>query len=432
MYLLLFVVALWVSSVRSGQTPDDDTITVARCRVSCLDQFPSTVGGCHGDDCSLCWDLCELLVVDSYSWSILCTTDQRHRCSRGCRSACDVIFTENPTTMMAESHVTWQFTGQTKVKTTSQTTSRITWVEPRPHHRHHGDKKHNFVYVIYEKVSEDTTWSSVAITDGHYADVVTSDSIQWRLVAVTSSGVVAECFPGQYATYLSLSDDTESVVSPHQITQPIITTEIIDGVLQASVTLIFPFNIISDNIVVQWERIWYDSGPSGINITLPDQLLTRSINTFQDTQGVLLPGVTYNSDYRLNVYATSTMTPLQIVYFYTQMCTSPDPTYTVCSDVTETLPAPASVDPRDFRMHFRAAVGACVFLTVVAVMMCVTLVCHHARSRHYMKHVIKSMRRADNNNVIPTHVTSTHQSFINFRGELDSGISLGDNGHSFV
>ena len=114
------------------------------------------------------------------------------------------------------------------------------------------------------------------------------------------------------------------------------------------------------------------------------------------------------------------------------MCTSPDPTFTVCSDVTETSPAPASVDPRDFRKHFMAAVGACVFLTVVAVMMCVMLVCHHARSRHYMKHVIKSMRHDDNNNVIPTHVTSTRQSFINFRGELDSGISLGDNGHSFV
>jgi hypothetical protein len=274
----------------------------------------------------------------------------------------------------------------------------------------------------------------MVITDKHSAEILTaSSSSQLRLIAVTSSEVLAECYPGHDSSLLSQLGDIDSPVPPHQITQPIITTEIIDGVLQVHVTLTFPFNVISDNIVVQWQRIWYDSSDSSqANVTLPDQLLTRSIQPFADSRSVLLPGVTYNSDYRLDVYATSTMEAIQRVYFYTQMCATPDSTFTVCNDVIDTPAEPTSTVQRNFRKLFFVAVGACAFMALLAVMLCAILVCHHARSRLYMKHVIKSMKQSDNIRFHSTDLTLNRHSFINVRGELDSGIGMGYNSHSFV
>ena len=77
------------------QNGNDHLINV--CRNGCKTDFGNAQDdlACSSNknsDCSMCWDMCELLVVDPFSWSPLCESEQASLCTAGCRKACSVLF----------------------------------------------------------------------------------------------------------------------------------------------------------------------------------------------------------------------------------------------------------------------------------------------------------------------------------------------------
>lgn len=76
---------------------NDGRFIVGLCRDGCLldlsvDGQQDTCVASKTSDCSMCWDMCELLVEDAFSWSPLCQREQHAICPAGCQVACRQIF----------------------------------------------------------------------------------------------------------------------------------------------------------------------------------------------------------------------------------------------------------------------------------------------------------------------------------------------------
>ena len=367
----------------------DKFVTIARCRSVCLDSFSSNKD-CDDKECSSCWHLCQLLIDDALSWSTMCTRKHQHRCTPGCRTACDSTFymeTKNT------HHVIWRFTKLPEVTRVLNGSLQVTWTSPMPEHSHRGENVLSVIYILFKREKHTSEWTEVAITTKHETNLINCTYLpHLRLVAVTSEGVIAECYKSVDNRSLFTDVDLVSRPPPYQITKPLVMMENILGVLQVRLTLTFSINIILDNIVVQWERIWYDTSLTSQNMTLNDQLLTLYIPHSYNMVSVLLPGVTFNSDYRLSVYITTRKEPIDIIYFYTEMCLTPDVTFTLCDDDDKGHSTMNYNKRNDFKKIYLISVSFCVFLLFLAAGLCVTLLYLHLRWQRYMKKVLKKIK----------------------------------------
>ena len=104
--LLLTIFYVVRAHVRNG-----NELLIDDCRNACKSEFgyDQDDSACFSDnysDCSMCWDMCELLVVEPFSWSPLCESEQASLCTAGCRKACQALFhsaEDDPSTKMIQS-----------------------------------------------------------------------------------------------------------------------------------------------------------------------------------------------------------------------------------------------------------------------------------------------------------------------------------------
>ena len=348
---VLYLLVLYSLTVDGGTIPEpDQAITIARCRSGCLEEYTSDVS-CESEDCAMCWQLCELLVVDSFSWAPLCTPQQRRLCTPGCRTACDVM--EAP--VQSASRLTWSFAKAPEVEVTSEHVSNITWEAPmpRPGYEDVDGNVASLLYVLYTRTSSSDPWETYTTTRDYYATIDTAHMTQLRLVAVSASGIVAETFPGQRYGNVAWSTTTETnnaMRSGEILPEPTITLDTASDVLQAYVTWYLPGPSLPDYVIVQWSRVSCQS--SAKECVLPGQELYVSVGPLSvGLLSVTLPGITYNSQYLLEVFAGASFNPVHTVFFHTTSCATPDLTMTLCPEEMTSSPlssaAPVYMGLRD-------------------------------------------------------------------------------------
>ena len=358
--LLFFLTAM----TEAALTPDpNQAVTIARCRSSCLERYHDDIT-CQGDDCTMCWQLCQLLVVDAFSWTPLCTLEQRRLCTPGCRTACDSLSETPPQRTRAGA----TFGKAPNITMTSEGESRITWDIPTARFpKEDSDAISWVVYVMYKRDGGDTTWYTERITRERSIIVTSQEYMQLHLVAVTSLGVIAECYPGQrydgvaWTTTMKPNDVTHDVMPA-----PEIKMDTASRVLQVHVTWSFSGSDVPDTVIVQWSRMSC-SDTAGDSCQLPDQDLYLSVRPSVGKTAVVLPGVTYNSGYRLEIFHSS-FDPEHVVYFHTTRCESPDPTMTLCRG--HDLISPDRVD-YESGYYCVLALCCCLVLTCIVLVVCV-------------------------------------------------------------
>lgn len=172
-----------------------------------------------------------------------------------------------------------------------------------------------------------------------------------------------------------LQDSTEDSASTEQpeVTEMFLPTkhtvllDVTTGVLQANLML---YSNTSTHIQIEVERLTCQRESALPLCDLNMQSYTISVDLKLNENLILLPGVTYNSEYRLTIYDTLDQ-PSHSIHFLTLPCTSPDSSFTTCHQYrsldVSTQPTPSSTLQNKFYIVIGVAASFAVLAMVLAV-----------------------------------------------------------------
>ena len=384
LYEVVLLVFLYIAFICAAKTPDPkEAITIARCRSGCLRQYRDDFT-CEGEDCPMCWQLCQLLALDAFSWTPLCTLEQRRLCTPGCRTACDAMMDPWP----QQTRLKAIFSTAPDVTTTTKGESRISWDIPTLRFASEVDEETTpwFVYVLYKRYSGDTSWQTEIITREQSVVLTSQPYMQLHLLAVTSSGVMAECYPGQrYDNVAWTTIMTPNDVTSYVMPAPEITMDTASRVLQVNLIWTFNGSHVPETVIIQWSRLSCQRAVDSCQ--LPDQDLYVSLRPSVGKTVVTLPGVTYNSEYRLEVFRMS-FDPEHVLYFHTTWCHLPDQTLTLCRDEG------ATHGLVDYESGYRCVLGLCCCMILMCVVLVVCILRRYIAIREDMENLMRSSTSA--------------------------------------
>jgi len=190
-----------VLSVLGGSLALDEMswVTVTRCRATCLDELvpasPQEDACSEHADCYMCWEMCERLLVDTLSWGPMCDKQDTYICPEGCSAACQFLSTSTERYQSPGLDYS-AFPSESRVEIVSESQLQLTWNAPR----YHGDgPSRALLYTLYWRDSDNPDWAQFATTTtlSHVVDGphFLYEMLEFKLVAVTSEGLVAETRP---------------------------------------------------------------------------------------------------------------------------------------------------------------------------------------------------------------------------------------------
>lgn len=296
-YSLLLI---WIASKFLPAKGDTalNKLLIESCRSSCSSAITTSASEkCNeSPDCYMCWSMCELLVVDSFSWSPMCESEQKELCPIGCKIACQQIF------------------GGLQIEEVS------TQVVPSTN----------------EETTNDFTTSKPSVTDS------TTSSIQHTIDFTNATGVL-------------------------------------------QTRLVFEANFLTEKIHIDLERLscQYDKSlPACLNSKQHFTITAELSN--DDRAFIVLPGLTYNSKYRLTMRqpaAGRTAT----TYFQTTTCVTPDKTWTVCVQKPTVKPTTENTHQDLFSDWWLYAIAATTALGVSTICLTTLLWCTTSRNNRSLQ-----------------------------------------------
>ena len=180
----------------------------------------------------------------------------------------------------------------------------------------------------------------------------------------------------RHAVGRSTTSNSETV-----LVHPTVSFETPDNVLQVRLKIngILENHVIS--LQVDLKRTRCSSSPISFPCDLQKQHLSLTLIPTEETLIALLPGVTYNSEYQMDVHSMTLAVTTQSMFFSTPHCDSPDSTFTVC-DMNSFTEPPSTLAPDDSsKDNFYLAITVCGVLCVLIIIIFAVLVNQHANMK---------------------------------------------------
>ena len=359
----LLMCILLATEVTYALRSEEDALLGARCRATCLDHFApqaTSVQECEKDsNCYMCWDMCELLLVDTFSWSPVCESEQSHLCTEGCQTACKMIFSL-PYSEPKVVSTNWKLP-QLSLNHDGPITI-VSWGAPvvlRTRHNHSSAPRTSIVYVVLLKDTDSNDWYATSVSIEQEV-VLQGNPNHLRLVAVTSNGILVEETPEKHLT--SVDHQLEDL-------QPKVTVSKMDKAINANLILDFTQASQVGELWVEWERVSCQTETER-ECDLPESLSSLVLDTKDLDQiiSITMLELTYNSHYSMDIYSVRTDQVYNII-FKTPYCPHPDATMKQC-EISE------EKDPKISHNDLYVASGLTVVLFFVLLLIIVVAAYH--------------------------------------------------------
>lgn len=468
-----FVVLLaHVTLTLASDLTKSEWLTVAMCRSACAQKYvdgPFSDSECiDSTHCYMCWQMCER--VHTPVWAALCLPSRSNLCTEGCRLACDFTASAHVPSAALTS-TSWHFTKPSYVSIHSDDQLIIDWTSPTlvdPQQR--PATRQGLVYAVFWRYDRQSEWKLACMTgerwstiDGPHMDYT---GLTFHLLAVLPTGPVADdtihvnyemeiredeefsgytddflqqdpdsilnVIQGEVAAYPDTTSNTPMTSTTTKIVpSPTVYTDLhlgikieeIDGSLRGNLSwrgvdhdatpMLYTVSWTRESCQVQ------DSLPecrlSNIRlVSLREQYTERQMYT-------LLPGLTFNSKYHLELSASGGAT--HSLVFYTPRCSELSEDFTLCrsNDRFGSLFLP-SVTAKDVRaaqtanqVPLYATLAACLVLGVIMVTVTVLLV----RNQQQLRSLINSKAKVWRERARSIR-SSIHSGASSFRSSLSS------------
>lgn len=187
-----------------------------------------------------------------------------------------------------------------------------------------------------------------------------------------------------------------SVLSAHPkllLVRPTLDIKSQDSVLQVQLNVHNIHMKTHKEVLVELKRVSCTTTDGDSCDILPRQHLSFNLKPEGSESTLSLPGVTYNSEYHVEIRTANLHHVSQVLYFNTPECEQPDSSFTVCESDTNVTPHSTSASSK--QRNFYISISICIVLCILFVCCGLYLISHNKAFHALVNRTLQANRRKE-------------------------------------